>query len=135
MKAAEFLSEDMPGDAKPYESTNATGHLRLSPYSNDWDAPADFKDVDSILTQIDRLYEQGKYSISNIPLDKVLATQYWIDDENIGAGDPVFKDLEDYPVAARLSDGYYHIIDGHHRTDAAAARHDKNIKVYLFIIS
>lgn len=58
---------------------------------------------------------------------KLFATQSWLSNE--GGGDPVFPDLEDYPVVAQ-DKGLMYIIDGHHRM-ARAYRNNQKLKVYM----
>lgn len=126
----EEYGEDAPDGLEPYKSKNQSGRLTLSPYTNDWDPDPGFKDVDNILTTVDKKLANKDYSVAEVPVNKVLATQHWLDSE--GGGDPVIPELDDLPVMALLSDGYYHILDGHHRTDKAARHGKKTIKAYVF---
>ena len=137
MKLHDILfEEDIPDDAVPYETNNQSGTMRLSPFSNDIDPPKGFKDVDYLARLVDREIEKGNVQTREFQPNSrhTLATQYWITPEDIGAGDPVFHDLEDYPVIVNLRDGYFHVIDGHHRTDDAIRRRRK-IPVYYFDLS
>lgn len=128
----EATNDDLPSNAQPYKSKNQGGLLTLSPYSNDWNPPNQFKEVEEILPTLDKKYEAGDYRTEMVPTNELLATQYWLDD--IGGGDPVFEELTDYPVVVHMKDGYYHIIDGHHRSTKAAARKMRKIKAYVFTL-
>jgi hypothetical protein len=136
MRLAEFIKEDNneTDDLVPYESKIPGGHLTVGPYTNDWDPNPAFKDVDNILRRIDKQIAAGNVRTEIIPTRKLLATQSWINQDEAGAGDPVIAELEDYPVVALLSDGFYHIIDGHHRCDKAASAKKAYIKAYVFTL-
>jgi hypothetical protein len=127
----EGMDNAVPDGSVPYKTKNAAGVLPLSPYTNDWSGPAGFKDVDYLVTKINNQIAAGQTNLAAMPANKILATQYWIDDDP-GYGDAVFDELDDYPVAALLSDGYYHLIDGHHRTTAGIKSGRSKIKAYIF---
>lgn len=141
MKVSQILNEAQPGDdeaylpddAVPYKSRNETGTMPLSPFSNDWDPPAGFKDAGSLVMKLEG--NEFRYStIQNVPLNKVLATQYWIYQEGRGFGDPVVPELSDkadLPVAFLLPDGYFHLIDGHHRVDDAIRKRTPQLKMWV----
>ena len=48
-----------------------------------------------------------------------------------GGGDPVFPDLQEYPVVAHTEDGHV-VIDGHHRVADALSKNRPKMTVYHF---
>ena len=136
MRFVEFYTEDegneTPDNLVPYKSRVEGSQIPLGPYTNDWLPDPGFKDVDILLRQIDKQIEAGNIRTELVPTRKLLATQTWLNQDEAGAGDPVIDQLEDYPVLALLSDGYYHIIDGHHRSNAAVDAGKPYMKAYVF---
>lgn len=127
-----ILSEDLPQDAVPYKSRNETGTLVLSPYSSDWNAPQGFKDVGTLVYKLEG--QEDLAQVESVPVRSALATQYEIGGRE-GEDDPVFPDLheiEPLPVAVKMSDGYYHFIDGHHRLEGAVRRGNSTVKAWVF---
>jgi len=70
--------------------------------------------------------------LTDIPMSKLKASQDWLSSE--GGGDPVFEELEDYPVVVFYKNEYT-IIDGHHRLNYYLRQGIKEPTVYLFDLS
>lgn len=113
MRAKEFCEDSPPLPQSPS-------------YTSDWDDDSR-TDIDYILSKIDKA---GPLPVKEVPLDKVHATQNWLDWE-MGGGDPVLDQYDDRPVYALDKDGY-HILDGHHRTSKAFMRGEETIKAYVY---
>lgn len=116
MRANEFLCED------PHDMPMSTE------YSSDWNLSSGKRDLESVVNQINN---RGlKAQLKSIPVNKILATQDWLDHE-MGGGDPVLDNYADHPVV--VYDGeWYHLIDGHHRTHDARLAQLDTIDAYVF---
>lgn len=111
-----------------YEDRDARPPFPQSPtYSSDWDTKGR-KDIGSLVQYIEN--KGLKPKLEMVPLDKILATQDWLDFEH-GGDDPVFDEYDDHPVMFLDKSGY-HIIDGHHRSSEAWMLGEKAIKAYVF---
>lgn len=97
-------------------------------YTSEWDAPAGFIDLSSIVPYIEA--KGIKPTKKEVLIQNLRATQDWVD-HPYGGGDPVFDEYKDKPVV--IHDGAeYHIIDGHHRVDKAIIKGKDHIKAWVF---
>lgn len=117
MKLVEILCEETTHNI-PMSST----------WSLDWNLTSGKRRVSDAIYQIKT--KGLKPRVKNIPLDRVLATQDWIDLEN-GGNEPILPDYDDYPVVLYDTD-YYHIMDGHHRIFYAITAGSHEITAYVF---
>lgn len=105
-------------------TTNSTGHLKMSEYDQDSGK------VSWLADHAEKHVKRNKPKIETVPIKNIRATQSWINKEEGGGGDPVVGDYTDKPIGVKHPSGEVHVLDGHHRIDAAAERGKATIPMY-----
>jgi len=134
LETPEEDNTSLPADAVPLQTYNASGNLLLSKFTNDWMGHPKFKDVGSLVHRAEQNLENAR--VAAVPVSKLLASQYWIDETGEQSGEPVFPELDEQqelPVVVKYN-GQFIILDGHHRADAATKQNKMHLSCWVIDI-